>query len=217
MIAALKHSAPLALAFHTQFLEMLPEIHRRARFAFAALPAEVKEEMIEEVIAAAFCAFCRLGKAGRVHAAYPPSLASYAIRQVRSGRRVGARLNKHDVSSAYAQRMNGLTAHSLDGRDEADGSWREVLIEDRKAGPAETAAARMDVSAWLVRLGKSKRQIAQALARGEATADVARHFHLSPGRISQLRRELEDSWYAFQGEVVASSATTTHRVACSQA
>jgi hypothetical protein len=38
------------------------------------------------------------------------------------------------------------------------------------------------------------------LAAGERTTDVARRFGVSLARISQLRRELERSWLAFQGE-----------------
>ena len=39
-----------------------------------------------------------------------------------------------------------------------------------------------------------------ALLRGERTSDVARQFRISPGRISQLRREFERSWREFHGE-----------------
>jgi hypothetical protein len=40
------------------------------------------------------------------------------------------------------------------------------------------------------------------LARGETTGRAAREFGLTPGRISQLRRELYQAWRAFQGDVV---------------
>jgi hypothetical protein len=38
------------------------------------------------------------------------------------------------------------------------------------------------------------------LAAGEATRAVAKQFRLSDGRISQVRRELADSWLVFQGD-----------------
>jgi hypothetical protein len=38
------------------------------------------------------------------------------------------------------------------------------------------------------------------LATGEATKTAARKFHVTPGRISQLRREFQDSWQEYQGE-----------------
>ena len=62
-----------------------------------------------------------------------------------------------------------------------------LLVEDRKAGPAETAAARMDLAAWFGTLTKRNRKIAKALALGEPTAAAAKKFGISPGRISQLR------------------------------
>ena len=45
-----------------------------------------------------------------------------------------------------------------------------------------------------------QRRIAQALAIGERTKDVAKRFKLSPGRIAQLRAEFREAWLAFQGE-----------------
>ena len=84
----------------------------------------------------------------------------------------------------------------------ARSEWREVLIEDRHAGPAETAAARIDIGEWFARLPKHKRRVAQTLATGETTKRTARKFRVSPGRISQTRRELQNTWQEFQGEAV---------------
>jgi len=38
------------------------------------------------------------------------------------------------------------------------------------------------------------------LASSETTKATARKFRVSPGRISQTRRELETAWQEFQGE-----------------
>ena len=96
--------------------------------------------------------------------------------------------------------MNDIALERIDQFDEEQGQWREILVEDRKAGPAETAAARIDTVAWLKSLPRRKRAIAKALARGEATNTVARMFALSAGRISQIREEFRQSWQTFQGE-----------------
>jgi hypothetical protein len=74
------------------------------------------------------------------------------------------------------------------------------LLEDRRCGPAEIAAARLDIDAWLRSLPRRTRKIATTLAKGESTGKTARMFGLSDGRISQFRRELRESWMAFQGE-----------------
>ena len=53
---------------------------------------------------------------------------------------------------------------------------------------------------WFDSLPLHKRRVAQVLATGETTKTAARKFRVSAGRISQLRREFEDSWADFQGE-----------------
>ena len=75
------------------------------------------------------------------------------------------------------------------------------MAEDRHWTPADTAAARMDVSAWLATLPARTRELAERLALGESTQNAARMFGISSGRVSQLRRELERGWQRFQGEL----------------
>ena len=105
-----------------------------------------------------------------------------------------------DVSSEYAQRSKGFAVRHLDRYDQQKQEWKEILIEDRHAGPAETAASRIDFADWLQSLPRRSRRIAETLAAGETTQRTAKRFHVSAGRISQVRRELQDAWDAFQGE-----------------
>ena len=72
---------------------MLPQIRRQASFAFRGLGAELREELIQEVIANAYRSFHRLVQQGKQAVAFPTPLAQFAIRQVRAGRRVGSRQN----------------------------------------------------------------------------------------------------------------------------
>lgn len=192
-----KQSVPTC---HERFLEMLPQIREQARMAFRFARFEVREDLITEVVANAFVAFVRLAERGKVDLAYPTPLAQYAIRQVRAGRRVGTKLNVRDVSSRYAQRVKKFAVEQLGELDEQHGEWREALLEDRQAGPSETAAARIDVAEWFKSLGRNQRKIAKTLARGEATSTVARLFGLTAGRVSQLRQELKRSWEMFQNQ-----------------
>jgi hypothetical protein len=151
------------------------------------------------VVANCWAAFVRLVERGLIDVVYPTPLAGFAIKQVRDGRRVGAKLNVLDVSSEYCQSRKQITVERLDQFDERKGEWKEVLIEDRHAGPADTAAARIDIADWFDRLPKHKRRIAATLATGETTKQTARKFSVSPGRISQTRRELETAWEEFHG------------------
>ena len=184
---------------HACFLAMLPQIRRQALIAFRNQRFEVREELIQEVIANSYRAWVLLVRRGKESVVYPTPLAQYAIRQVRSGRRVGGRLNLQDILSPQARRHYGITIERIDRRDPQDGVWNEQLVEDRRAGPAETAAARLDLSAWLRTLTKRNRRIARSLAQGETTNAVARQFGLSAGRVSQLRVWLRGHWELFQG------------------
>ena len=183
-----------------KFLSLLPQIQEQARFAFRREGGEQREELIAEVVANCWAALVRLVDRGLIDVAQATPLAQFAIKQIRDGRRVGAKLNARDVSSSYAQRRKHFRVERLDHFDEEDGTWREVLIEDRRAGPSETAAARIDIADSFDTLPKHNRRVAETLAKSETTKAAARKFGVSPGRISQTRRELEALWREFQGD-----------------
>ena len=180
-----------------RFLEMLPLIQEQASHAFRREPPERREELIAAVIANCWVAFVRLVERGAIDVAYATPLAQFAIRQVRDGRRVGSSLNIKDVSSQYAQHRKGIVMESLDRFDTEANEWQEVLVEDRRVGPAETAACRIDFGDWLRSLSKRQRRIAKALGSGERTKEAAKRFGMSAGRISQVRRELMVAWDSF--------------------
>jgi len=201
MIARPKQTRrPLASSYSVTFLSLLPAIREQARFACRTEKPERRQEFIAEVIANCWVAFVRLVERGLLEVIYPTPLAQYAIKQVRDGRRVGCKLNVRDVGSEYAQQAKHFTVERLDRYDAEEDEWREVLLEDRKAGPADTAAARIDIADWFDSLPQKKRRIAATLATGETTKRAARKFGVSAGRISQTRRELQQAWQDFQGE-----------------
>jgi hypothetical protein len=190
-------AAACASSHEAKFIALLPAIRRQARLAFRGEPAERRGELVAEVIANCWVAFRRLVERGREHLAYPTPLAQFAIRQVRSGRRVGGRLNVRDVLSDYCQRHQGLRVERLDRCDARDSEWREIVVEDRRATPADTAAARIDIADWLATLPRRERRIAQTLALGESTSAAAAKFQITATRVSQLRGELRQAWERF--------------------
>jgi hypothetical protein len=208
MIAPLKSelTAGQIEPFHQQFLTMLPMIRRQAWIAFRGTDTESRHELTQEVVANAFCAFIGLARRNKLAVAYPTPLAQFAIRQVRAGRRVGSQLNKNDLLSPYSRRIQGLTIERIDQHDLRNGVIQEALVEDRQAGPAEIAAARIDVADWLKSLSVRNRRVAKALALGNTTNAVARQFGISPARISQLRHWFRLHWQQFQGEMLPSSS-----------
>ena len=180
-----------------RFLDMLPRIASQARRAFRQLRPEHRDELVQEVVTNTFCQFVRLVRRGKVDVAYATPLANFAIRQVIAGRRVANKPRLRDVLSPQARSVDGIVVERLDRFDEQECEWRQVLVEDRHATPADIAAARIDVAAWLRSLSVRNRRIAKTLAMGETTTDVAQKFNLSRPRVSQLRGELEASWEKF--------------------
>jgi RNA polymerase sigma factor (sigma-70 family) len=181
-----------------QFLALLPQIRRLAMISFRRLGTEAREELVQEVIANAFRAWDSLIRKGKGAVAYATPLAQFAIRQVRAGRRVGCRQNTRDILSGGSRGAHGLKIERINRRDPRNGDWDELLLEDRKAGPAETAAARIDIAEWLRTLSKRNQGIARSLALGATTNDVARKFGLSAGRVSQIRTLLLAHWQQYQ-------------------
>jgi hypothetical protein len=201
-----KHSEPqpssTELDRDAKFLAMLPRIRRQADFYLRRLPKAERADAIQEVVASAFVSYLRLIERGKSDLAYAGPLARYGARQYLSGRRVGSRMSVGDVTSNYCQRRKNIVVGPLDQFDDPTDEWQEIVVEDRHSGPAEVATTRVDFAAWLESLPKRTRQVAETLATGEATSHVARMFSMSASRVSQLRRELHQTWRVFQGEEV---------------
>ena len=199
MIAAARpSSAPTG--WQEVFLAMLPAIRRLAWRASRQMPYARRHDFVAEVVANVAVAVARLARRGELDRASPTPLVSYAAKHVRSGRLVGGRLNVRDISSMHCRLQKGVRTVHFDALPDTSIDLKESILEDRRAGPAETAAARIDTAAWLGSLPVRNRRIAETLATGETTKATAKQFGVTPGRVSQLRRELETSWLSFQGE-----------------
>jgi len=77
------------------------------------------------------------------------------------------------------------------------GEWRDILVEDKTATPADLAASRIDFGEFMASLSRRDRRLAEELAMGETTSRVAKLFGISAGRVSQLRQELKLAWERF--------------------
>ena len=200
MTTTVEKNGKLTARQQRRFVVMLPAIQRYAGRRFRDKLCEERDELISEVVALSFAMFVRLVERGETNRAYASTLANFACCQVAVGRRLGTPLNVNDITSEYCRRRKGVCVQSLHRRDRKTGVWREILVEDHRATPADLAAARIDVPAFFDSLPKRDRRIAEQLAAGESTTCVARMFRLSLGRISQLWRELGDAWKRFHGE-----------------
>ena len=193
-------------AWQDAFMEMVPAIEIHARISFKHLGAEAREEAIQEVVCNACCAYARLVELKKTDLAYPSALARFGVAQTKDGRKVGGTRNCGDVLSGYCQQKKNVLVDRLDQFDSEDEAWEEILVEDRHAGPAETAITRIDFATWLQHLPHRLRKIAMFLANGETTTTAAKKFRLSRGRISQIRKELFIAWRNFHADGLASVA-----------
>jgi len=165
---------------------------------FDDVKSQLRDELIAETIADVYCAYARLVQCGRQNDAHLTVLVGYAIKRVGSGVRSGTPRNLRDVTSSYSQLRTGLRVESLDVSTTAR-EWQQLVIDSRRATPADVAALRIDLHCWLATLSVRNRAIALMLAVGESTSHVARTFGLTAGRISQLRQELFEAWQRFHG------------------
>ena len=189
-----------------KFLAMLPRIRRQAAYHLRYVSKKERADAIQEVVASAFFSWVRLNDRGKADLAYAGPLARYGACQYVAGRRVGNRMNGHDVTSDYCQRRKGIVVEQLGHFDDPTSEWEQLVVEDKHSTPADVAATRVDFRAWLESLPERTRHVAETLATGEATSRVAQMFGLTPGRVSQLRRELYHAWLAFTGEVVPTTS-----------
>ena len=166
----------------TTFVQMLPEIRRFCWRVFEGRRGAA--ENVAEAIALAWEGFLPCHAAGKPVTA--KNLAWYACKRVRSGRRLASPPGR-SVTGTHA-RQRGIVQVDLDD------------YFDRRATPAEMAAFRIDVPAFLESLSSALRRTAEALIEaGQDTrgVDIARELGISPGRLSQRRRELLELWHAF--------------------
>ena len=180
--------------WQSAFVAMLPEIEQKLRLAFSRLDPEAREDAIEEAIVHSLFSYSRLHDQGRADVATASSLAWYSSRHVKRGRPAGGRMNGKEPLSRYGQISNHIEV------ERQTSNWIDTLVEDRRAAVPDQVAAKMDVGAWFATLTKRTKEISKDLAFGCSTSEVARKHGVTAGRISQLRRTLEESWAKFQSE-----------------
>ncbi len=205
MSAVLSTSA----SWQAGFLAVVPVIKNYAQFQFRTLANERRQDAIQEAITSACISYQSLAAKGKLQVATAATLATFAVKQVRAGRRVGGVQDRaKDVLSSVARRKHGIRVLSYQGTP--SGRYAEdslcAVIADRKASIPDVAAFRVDFSEWLKTLTHRDRRIIAALASRERTSRVAERFSLTAGRISQLRRRYEWSWQRFQRQAVDLSA-----------
>ena len=94
-------------SWQAQFAAILPIVRTHAEIQFRKLPIQNREEAIQEALASACVSYQRLDAKGSPCAATPATLATFAVKRVRSGRHVGGHQDAaHDVMSPVTSARN---------------------------------------------------------------------------------------------------------------
>lgn len=115
--------------------------------------------------------------------ATPSTIARYAVKRVRSDRTFSESVRS--VSSPK-RRLGKPERCTFD----VQAIWR---VGDN---PARIVGFRLDYHAWLDTLRPASRVIAELLAAGHTTQQVAEKLGCTEGNVSQYRRRLQTSWNA---------------------
>ena len=181
------------------FLKVLPAVQTHAKVYFRRLRPGARAEATAEAVARACVTYRKLVQQKKLGQVYVGNIATFAVKAVNSGRRVGGHQNRKDVLSPTAQKTNGIAVASLSPWSTSDNTWRDLLLESRRVSPADQACFNLDFQDWLRAWPQRHRQIITALAAGHRAKAVARKFGVTEGRMSQLRDRYQRSWEQFQG------------------
>lgn len=188
---------------HARFESILPKIETHARISFRSVKCpQKKADRIAEVVALAWRWFVRLAEKGKDATQFPLVLADYAVRHVRQGRRLCGVLKPNDVLSERAQQERGFSVGKLPDYSTLTSSPLDKALVDNTQTPVpEQVAFRCDFPSWLTTRTGRDRCIITDMAMNERTNALSKKFGVSPGRISQLRRDFQDDWNRFCGEL----------------
>src|SRR5215510_3555880 len=213
--SAPRSQSPSIEGLHTVFLTLLPRIllHGEVVFRHTKCPHQ-KEEFLCEMLALTWKWLLRLRELGKNPLEFPGVLADFAARAVKAGRRLCGKHKGKDVLNPLAQRRHDFvverlpvsTRRSHEDRyanphgQQAQDSFEERLRDNTQTPVPEQVVFRLDFPLWVGSRSERDRRIIDDLLLGERTLDVANKHGLSPGRISQLRREFMTSWARFCSE-----------------
>jgi len=196
---------------HARFLLLLPRIERHGRVYFRHLRPHQKDEVFQEMRSLAWLWFLRLAQRGKDVNNFLTAFTDFLVRAVGNGRRILGKEKAKDPMCVMTQKRRGFRVVSLPAEIRASheslygtvhgqqkhNALEEHLCDNTLTPVPDQAAFRIDWPAWMKTCTDRDRRIIGDLMVGERTLDVSRKYRLSPGRISQLRRQLQKAWEEF--------------------
>jgi len=191
------------------FLTALPRIREHAEIQFRGIRDPGRhDDAIANTIGLGWKHWVAAVRQGKDPNTFVSAIADYSVRQTRSGRRVDGQERAKDVMSPRAQGNKGFAVEQLNtssrrsfeeihadphGQERMD-AVEERLTDNTRTPPPEQAAFREQYGLLLKEVGPKKRPIVEDMAVGEDTKGLAARHKVTPGRISQIRRETEQVW-----------------------
>jgi hypothetical protein len=208
-------AAPVEV-LHVRFLALVPRIETHARIYFRGIRCPVKQEdRVQECVALGWKWFLCLSEQGKDVFKFPMTFAALLARAVRCGRKLCGQERSRDVLSFVAQARHGFRVERLPtstrspheqlyadpyGQALLD-AFEERLRDNTQTPVPDQVTFRIDFPVWRCTRTERDRRVIDALMAGGRTRDVSRKFGLSPGRVSQLRRDFLEDWRRFTDEV----------------
>lgn len=186
---------------HSRFLSFLHRIEAHAKFCFRGIRcADRLADVVAEVVALAWKWFVRLEQRGKDALQYVSAIATYAVKAVKSGRRITRTERAKDAMNPRTQRQHGFRVERLPFEMPRSSSLAQALADNAVTPPPDAAAFRIDFPHWLGTLAERDQRVAEALMMGERPYEAAERFGLSRSRVSQLRHAWSEDWMRFHGE-----------------
>jgi hypothetical protein len=204
--------APNIVALQATFQAIPPRIETHAAIYFRHLRCpQTKADMVREMRSLAWKWLIRLTKKGKDVNDFPVTFVWLLAKAVASGRRLTGMQKAKDVLNPATQKRRGFSVEPLEPStrisherlyavpnvQELHDAYEERLRDNTLTPVPDQVQFRIDFAAWLDCLTARERKIIQAMAMSEQTKVIAQQFHVSPGRISQMRQELHDDWVRF--------------------
>jgi hypothetical protein len=213
MIAVLNFTStpPTLLQLQASFQQILPRIERHAELSFRGIKCrDTRTDCVAETVALCWRWFKDLSLRGKDPTCFPSALAGFAVRAVRSGRRLCGQLRAGDVFNRATQQRKGYRVEPLpiatrrcmndlnspDGQGQLD-AYEERLQDNRQTPIPDQVAFRCDFPRWLQSQTYRHSRMIRDMIREERTMDLANKYGVTPGRISQLRCQFRDDWERF--------------------
>jgi hypothetical protein len=157
-----------------------------------------------EAVALAWKYYLGLTRRGKEPDAFMATLARRAAQAALAGRQVCGAERFRDALSPLA-RLHGRVgverlgnrAGRARGRKPKHRAEEGLAAADPRVKVPDQAAFRVDFPRWRGGLGARHRAAVDLLAVGWGTGDAAARLGVSPGRVSQFRRELAERWEEF--------------------